>query len=216
MAAHRRFQAGSLIYEQDTRIHQLHIITRGLVKLYHLMANGERQIIGFLGPGDLLGGIKRKDNAFCSAMAVTEVEACSFDRPRFTEFVHAHPDLCVTLLVVASDEIEALYEHSILLARKKATERVAAFLMAFAARWPSVDEEADSEAMIMRMAIPRSDIADYLGLTNETISRVLARLKQEGLIEFRGPKTIVLKNIPALTYLAGIEEHPRPRMALGL
>ena len=212
LATHHRVPQDKLIFEQGSHLKQLHILTAGTVKLYHLMANGKRQIIGFLGPGDLLGGIKQRDLAFCTAMTMTSVELCSFTRQHFFAFLQDHPDLCLTLLAVATDEIEAQYEHTILLARKQAPERVAAMLLLLALRWPG----ASSEPNTVRLPMPRSDIADYLGLTIETVSRVLARLRDQGLIEFRGPKIVVLKNLAAINHLAGFEEHPRPRTAIGL
>ena len=212
MATHHKVPRGNLIFEQRSHLKQLHIVTAGTVKLYHLMANGKRQVIGFLGPGDLLGGIKLRDLAFCTAMTMTSVDLCSFTREGFFAFLQDHPDLCLTLLAVATDEIEAQYEHTILLARKQAPERMAAMLLLLALRWPGGSGEINT----VRLTMPRSDVADYLGLTIETVSRVLARLKSLGMIDFRGPKTVVLKNVPALSHLAGFEEHPRPRTAIGL
>ena len=114
------YPAGSIIFEQADELDRLFIITKGISRLSHLTRDGRRQIIGFLGPGDLLGGIKRSAGAYCSAEAMTDVEACAFERSTFGEFLHQHVDLCFSLLVVANDEIEAQYDHSVLLARKQA------------------------------------------------------------------------------------------------
>ena len=206
------FPAGTIVFDQSEELDHLFIITRGITRLSHLTRDGRRQIIGFLGPGDLLGGIKRSAGAYCSAETMTALEACAFDRKTFSKFLHQHADLCFSLLVVANDEIEAQYDHSVLLARKKASERIAAFLMMLAQRWRVSDEDPNT----LHIPMSRSDIADYLGLTIETVSSILTRFKNRGDIEFRGPKTVILKNTAALTYLAGLEDQPKPRMVIGL
>jgi len=206
------FPAGSTIFEQADELDRLFIITKGITRLSHLTRDGRRQIIGFLGPGDLLGGIRRSAGAYCSAEAMTDVEACAFERETFGEFLQHHADLCFRLLVVANDEIEAQYDHSVLLARKRASERIAAFLMTLSHRW----RDSDDGPNILHIPMPRSDIADHLGLTIETVSRILTQFKKRGYIEFRGPKTVILQNIAALTYLAGLEDQPKSRMAIGL
>jgi len=212
LAAGLCYPAGVAVFDQGEALNHLFIITKGLTRLSHLTRDGRRQIIGFLGPGDLLGGIKRSSGAYCSAEAMTDIEVCAFERDTFGEFLQHHADLCFRLLVVATDEIEAQYDHSVLLARKQAPERVAAFLMMLSQRW----RKSNDDPNVLHIPMPRSDIADHLGLTIETVSRVLTRFKSNGYIEFRGPKTAILKNFAALTYLAGLEDEPRSRMVIGL
>ena len=206
------YPAGAIVFDQGDILDRLFIITKGIARLSHLTRDGRRQIIGFLGPGDLLGGIKHSAGAYCSADAMTDIEVCAFDRQAFGDFLHHHADLCFSLLVVANDEIEAQYDHSVLLARKQASERIAAFLIVLSQRWRNPNDDPN----ILHIPMPRSDIADHLGLTIETVSRVLTRFKKLGYIEFRGPKTAVLKNVAELTYLAGLEDHPKQRMVIGL
>ncbi|MFQ5784504.1 MAG: Crp/Fnr family transcriptional regulator [Alphaproteobacteria bacterium] len=206
------FDAGDVVFEQGDELDRLFVITEGMVRLSHLTIDGNRQITGFLGPGDLMGSIKRSADAYCTAEAMTRLVLCSFERPRFSDFLQHHPDLCLKLFAVATDEIEAQYDHGILLSRKHAAERVAVFLHALSQRAGQVN----GESPIIDIPMSRSDIADHLGLTIETVSRVLTRFKQQGMIEFRGPKTVVVKNMAALDELAGFENRPKPRMAIGL
>lgn len=211
MAVGVRFRKGEVIFEQDENLAQIFVITRGLVRLYRLTSDGQRQITGFLGSGDLLGGIKRNAGAYCTAEAITDIEACAFDRKGFVPFLHGHPDLCLAFLIAATDEIEAQYVHSVLLARKQAARRLAAFLLIVARRWHAPE---DGDTVHIPMA--RADIADHLGLTIETVSRVFAQFKRQGLTELHGPKTVILKNLPALYELAGFEDFPERHMAMGL
>ena len=108
---------------------QIFIILKGVVRLYQMLPGGRRQVTGFLGPGDLLGGLKRARGAHCTAQAVTDVMACTFSREVFLSFLRDFPDLAVTLLIAATDEIEAQHDHAILLGCRNARERVAALLL---------------------------------------------------------------------------------------
>ncbi|MFQ5775940.1 MAG: Crp/Fnr family transcriptional regulator [Kiloniellaceae bacterium] len=212
MAKRGRFDKGRVVFEQDARLGHVFLITRGLVKLYRDMASGKRQITGFLGPGDLLGGVKRRAGAHCTAETITEIDVCAFERDRFSWFLQCHPGLCFTLLVTAMDEIEAQYDHLILLGRKLAPERLAAFLLMLSTRWKLEHEDR----RLVHTIMPRGDMADHLGLTSETISRTFSRFKEEGLIEVPNTRSVILKNIPTLQDLAGFEELPSHRMAIGL
>lgn len=203
----------NVLYEQGDHQHRLYIVTDGVLRLSHLLVDGRRQVIGFLGPGDLLGGFHSRSGAYCTTETITAFRACSFAQGDFATFLERHPDFCMTLLAVATDEIEAQYEHSILLARRQAKERIAAFLLMMRGRWQYGHEARD----VIHLPMSRSDVADYLGLTGETVSRVLNRFKEDDIISLRGPKTVVLKNIAALDDIAAVDQHPQtPRMSIGL
>ncbi len=188
------------------------IIGEGLVKLYRSLANGTRQITGFLGPGDILCGVKRGQGAYCTAETVTEIRACAIPREKFLRLVEAHPDLCFAILIAATDEIEVQSEHVTLLGRKRALERLAAFLLSADFRW----RKLGTNRAVVHLPMSRADIADYLGLTIETVSRAFARLRKQGLITTPSTDSAVLNNLPALYALAGFDETPAKRISLGL
>ena len=212
LARHARFAPGTTVFEQDEEAYRIYIITRGVVRLYRDVESGKRQITGFLGPGDLLGGIRRRTAAHCTAETITEVEVCGFERAAFAALLQAYPDLCFTLLVTAMDEIEAQFDHLVLIGRKQVPERLAAFLLMLSRRWKFASEDPN----LVLLPMPRSDIADHLGVTSETISRIFTRFKNEGLIEVPTMKSVIIKNLPRLQALAGFEEIPNQRMAIGL
>lgn len=212
LSRRKRFDRGKIVLEQDQKIQDIYVITRGLVRLYRHLSSGKRQIVGFLGPGDLLGSIKRKSGAHCAAQAITEIDVCCFKKASFSEFLMKHPNLCYALLVTAMDEIEAQYEHSMLLGRKQAPERLAAFILLLNRRW--VKEHEDENLVHIEMS--RNDIGDHLGLTSETISRTFSQFKAAGLIQIIDSKRILLKNHSRLQQLAGFEEMPTNRMSIGL
>lgn len=212
MSSEALFLKDSLLFEQDTRIERVFVIIEGMIKLYRLLPDGQRQITGFLGPGDLLGGIKRQAGAHCTAQAVTDVRVCAFARSDFLRFLQDHAELCFKLLITATDEIEAQQDHITLLGRRRVGERLAAFLLVSNHRWPL--NGGAHPAVVLPMT--RADIADHLGQTVESVSRAFKQLKTLGHIDLPKPNLVVLKNIPALYELAGFEELPAHHIALGL
>ena len=212
MSKRYRFERGQVVFEQYDRIDTVFMITHGMAKLYHDTPGGKRQITGFLGPGDLLGSIKRSADAYCTAAAVMDLEVCGFNKKPFLEFLQTHTALCFALLVVAMDEIEAQYDHTILLRKKQPRERLAAFLLLLSQRWKTKDENTN----LAHIQMSRGDIADHLGVTSETISRTFTRFKEAGLIQMLDKKSVLLKNVPGLQQLAGFEEMPAHRMGIGL
>ena len=212
MSSSVTFAKNAFILEQDEPVERVFIITDGMVKLYRLLADGQRQITGFMGPGDLLGGIKGQGPSGCTAEALTRVEACAFRRPDFLRLVHDYPDLCFSLLIMATDEIEAQHDHLTLLGRKRVEERLATFLLIASERWQADDGNGSVVSLPMR----RGDIADHLGQTVESLSRAFRKLRTLGFIDLPKPNRVILKNLPALYHLAGIEEIPHRQVSLGL
>jgi len=203
---------GAVIIEQEQELDRVYIITAGLIELYRSLVDGRRQITGFLGPGDLLSGIKKSDGAYCTAQAITPARLCGFERKAFLDLLHENSSLCYMLLLTATDEIQAQNDHIVLLGRKSVAERLAAFLLIAGTRWHNDDKHPET----VDLPMSRSDIADYLGLTIESVSRGFARLRRDGLIETPTTHKVLLQNIPALYDLAGLDEMPCRRSALGL
>ena len=183
-------------HEGDPPDYLFNIIS-GAVKLFKLLADGRRQIVGFLTVGDFVG-FGRPDAAPASAETITAVRLCQFERSRFRALLDTYPGLERRLLAVASDEIAANQEHMMLLGRLTAKERVARFLLARAE--PSRRVGGSDPGFELPMS--RVDIADYLGLTTETVSRVFTQLRQRGLIEYDAARRVVLRERGALSALA--------------
>jgi len=162
-------------------------ITGGTAKLYKLLPDGRRQITGFVSVGHFLGLAVSDTYAF-SAEAIDPVRFCRFSRPRLRGLLDDYPAMEKRLLQVASNELVEAQEQMLLLGRKTARERVASFLMAQAKMGVICGLPR------ARFALPmtRGDIADYLGLTIETVSRTLTRLRSDGLIEIPNATDIVI------------------------
>ena len=202
---------GTLLFEQERPMTKVYFLTEGMVKIFHLLPDGQRQVTGFMVPGDILGGIKRQASAHCSAEAVTDVSLCTFERDGFLRIIQDYPDLCFKLLITATDEIEAQHEHMTLLGRKRAVERLAIFLL-MADTW----RLETGTPGLLHLPMTRADIADYLGLTVESMSRTFSRLKTMGYIALSGPNNVRLLNLAGLYDLAGLDHLPERQVALGL
>lgn len=173
-------------------------ITAGTVKLYKLLPDGRRQITGFAGPGHFLGLAVSSTYAF-SAEAIEPVRFCRFSRPKLRSLLVDFPKLERRLLEVAATELVAAQEQMLLLGRKTAKERLASFLLMQTAQGaPGVEPSAH-----VTLPMTRGDIADYLGLTIETVSRTLSRLRADRLIDIPNASGVVLRNRAALEQLAG-------------
>ena len=173
-------------------------VTAGTCRVFKSLPDGRRQITGFAGTGHFLGLAVSASYAF-SAEAIEDVQYCSFSRGRLGVLLDDFPALEKRLLEVASKELVAAQEQMLLLGRKTARERLASFLLARSM------ENAPCGFPLQRLRLPmgRSDIADYLGLTIETVSRTLTRLKADRLIDVPNTSEIIIRDGRGLAAQAG-------------
>lgn len=176
IAVSKRLEAGQMLFHEGDPAEDVFTLTDGSLKLYKLLADGRRQIMGFLFPGDYLG-LAVSRSYVCSAEALGPVTVCRFPRRSFMRLLDEFPALEKELLDRASSELAAAQEQMLLLGRKTARERVASFLVSMADR-QDVEDTAPVD-----LPMNRADIADHLGLTIETVSRALTGLRAKGLIE---------------------------------
>jgi CRP/FNR family transcriptional regulator, anaerobic regulatory protein len=189
----------AIFWEGDAAGHVFHVL-EGCLRVYRILQDGRRAILGFSYAGDLLGVSFRATYPF-TADAVTPVRVKRLARHRFHELVDASRDLRTQLLTEVSTEMTVAQEHIMHLGRTAADERVAAFLLHIARR-----TGADT-ATPVEIDIPfgRLDIADYLGLTVETVSREISKLKRAGLISTMGPHKIIVRRLRSLRDIARMD-----------
>jgi CRP/FNR family transcriptional regulator len=188
---------GTLFIEEFDQATAFFNITSGTARLYKLLPDGRRQITGFATGGNFLGLAVSDTYAF-SAEAVDTVRYCRFPRARLRALISDFPLMEERLMKVASRELVAAQEQMLLLGRKSARERVASFLMAQSRLG------ASSGASEIRFVLPmaRGDIADYLGITIETVVRTLKKLRDERMIEVTNTSEVVIRDRTALRHLA--------------
>ena len=172
-------------------------VTAGTVKLYKLLPDGRRQITGFLFTGDFLG-LSMHDCFAYSAETVTPVTLCQFPRQRIEQLLQEFPKLQQRLFTMASNELEASQDQMLLLGRKTAKEKVASFLIGLSRRL----ERRGQKDNPVPIPMSRADIADYLGLTTETVSRTFTVLKSKQVIRLLEGNKVDLADRDTLLDLA--------------
>ena len=192
-----KLASGQALFHEGDPATRVFTLTTGTLKLYKLLADGRRQVTGFLHPGDFLGISVDDEHAF-TAEAVENSQLCWFPTNRFDDFVEDEAAMERELYRMAAHELAAAQQQFVLLGRKTAKERIASFLL-------SLEQKArrpGGEAGLIRLPMNRSDIADYLGLTKETVSRVISALKRDHIIRLEELNSIQILDRERLGQLA--------------
>ena len=177
--AHRAYLAAgeSFVLEGEDARFAANVISGGL-KVQKSLSDGRTQSVCFLYPGEFFGLPLHRRQAF-SATAFDDTELCLLPRPALNRIMERHPDFERRLFRVIEDQLAAASEHLLLLGRKSAIERVASFLLDLQLR---ATRRGATDGPI-GLPLTRLEIADYLGLTIETVSRCFTRLRQNGVVE---------------------------------
>lgn len=149
----------------------------GVARLYKLLPDGRRQILGFGLPGDFVGAGPSDHYGF-SADAIEAVSACRVSADMFARFTAHRPHLLLRINDFAARELTLAQDQMLLLGRRTAEEKVAAFLIGWRDRLIRIG----SDPQTIRLPMSRQDIADFLGLTIETVSRTLTRFEREKML----------------------------------
>ncbi len=181
----------TIVIEGDPIDHYFRIVS-GSVRLYKSVIDGRRQIIDFLGPNECFGLIGLSTHAY-SAEAISDVVMIRYSRRRLDDSIEDEPALSNQLFRLACAELDQAQQRMLLLGRKSAEERLASFLIDLAGR-----QDTNS----LHLAMSRQDIADYLGLTIETVSRLFTRFKRAGLIDLPDRHSVVVQDSVELADLA--------------
>jgi CRP/FNR family transcriptional regulator len=194
--------AGKAFIEEGSPSDYFYDINFGDVRVHKSLADGRRQVTGFMGIGHFLGLSISGRYAF-SAEALNNVQLCRFERASLLSVFAEFPALEKKLLEVATHEMVIAQEQMLLLGRKTALERVTSFISTWAERHTTSQSQSTSYIAI-RFTLPmnRTDLADYLGLTVETVSRSFSRLKRDGLIDFSNAHEIAVLNPHRIAALA--------------
>lgn len=186
----------TIVIEGDPIDHYFRILS-GTVRLYKAVADGRRQIIDFLGPEECFGLTDLDDHA-CSVEAITDVVISRHQRQGLESTIEEQPDFGRQLLRLACTKLHRAQQCMLLLGRKSAEERVASFLLDLIKRRGDPGQDMD----FLHLAMSRQDIADHLGLTIETVSRIFTRLRRAGLIGLPDRQSVILNDIDRLSKTA--------------
>jgi CRP/FNR family transcriptional regulator len=178
LGRHVHFKSSETVFAQEEMTSSIYNLLEGVMRLYKLLPDGRRQIVGFALPGDFLGMATSARHHF-SADAIGPVAVCRFFRTSFALFVEDKPHLLRRINELAVRELSQAQDHMVLLGRRSAEEKVATFLIG----WRHRLAQLWSPTKTVPLPMSRQDIADFLGLTIETVSRTFSKLERDGVIE---------------------------------
>jgi CRP/FNR family transcriptional regulator len=182
----QRLRPEQSVFHEGDPAKRVFMVTHGALKLYTLLADGRRQITGFMFPGDFLGVSVDEEYAF-TVEALEDSELWWFSRDMFDRFISEHPQVERELYRLAANELAEAQRQMVLLGRKSATERLASFFLSLLER---AERASGTPETRFDLPMSRIDIADYLGLTKETVSRMLAELRTLGLIRLQAQNRV--------------------------
>jgi CRP/FNR family transcriptional regulator, anaerobic regulatory protein len=175
LGRHVHFAPRETVFAQEELTIFFYNLREGVMRLYKLLPDGRRQIVGFAMPGDFLGMSTSARHSF-SADAVGPVAVCRFSRTSFARFLADKPHLLRRINELVVRELSQAQDHMVLLGRRSAEEKIASFLIGWRDRLARRGDAAP-------LPMGRQDIADFLGLTIETVSRTFTKLERDGVID---------------------------------
>lgn len=184
-----RFQRNEEIFGQDEPSEYVYRVVSGAVRTMRFSSDGRRQILGFHLPGDIFG-LELGDAYSLSAEAVAACDLVMVRRSALDKAAADDAGAARALLKLTGEQLADMREHALVLGRKGAGERVAAFLLQLADRFVAKRE--------MDLPMSRADIADYLGLTIETVSRAFSEFERNAAIALPSSRHVVMRNPGAL------------------
>ncbi|MEQ1547431.1 MAG: Crp/Fnr family transcriptional regulator [Chakrabartia sp.] len=191
----------TVVWEGDESLIVANVIN-GVLKVSMGMSDGREQIVGVVFPSDFIGRPFGKESPY-TVTALTPAELCIFTRSAFDNFAQEHPKLEHKLLRRTLDELDRAREWMLLLGKKSAGERIATLLLEMSAR---LGEQSCHAGMVslnhFDLPLDRQQIGDLLGLTIETVSRQLTKLKGNGLIDLPDRKHVIINDRSRLIELA--------------
>ncbi len=200
----RKANKGDVLALEGDRVTHVASVTSGVVKMTKTLSDGRQQIVGLAFASDVVGRPFADDTAV-RIEAATDATLCSFEKSHFEQLLREHPAFESLLLKVKLDELDAAKDWMLLLGRKSALEKVASFLAMLADRQLAPDGTRMPKAAAVTVELPlsRAEIADYLGLTLETVSRQFSKLKDAGVIVLDDGRAVTVPDRQKLAALAG-------------
>lgn len=199
---YRRFEPGQMIAHAGERMDFVASVVSGVAGVNQTMEDGRTQMVGLLLPSDFLGRPGRDSSPY-NVTAVSELLLCCFRRRPFEGLLRSRPRIAARLLEMTLDDLDAARDWLLLLGRKSARERIASFLTVLARRAATLGQASPQAVITIDLPLTREAIADYLGLTLETVSRQISALRREGVIVLEGSRRVVIPDFRRLVAESG-------------
>ncbi|KIN60558.1 Transcriptional activator protein FnrL [Sulfitobacter noctilucae] len=200
MKSYKTFAAGETILWRGDELAFVGSVVQGVASLSKTLEDGRTQMVGLLLPSDFIGRPGRQQIEF-DVTATTEVTLCCFERKPFEQLIQNTPHVAQRLMELALDELDAARDWMLLLGRKTAREKIATFVQMLVRR--TQVRHIDGKLHPLSMPMTREQIADYLGLTLETVSRQFNGLKKEGVIAFSDRRQFEVLDLAGLHAATG-------------
>ena len=197
ISTEKKYENNQSIFLQQDQSVNLFNITEGNVKIYQLLNDGRIQIIGFLYPGDFFGSYKNGKYNY-SADAIGNVRVCAFHQEKLDKYIEKNMTLAKELLHLTSHELTLAQDRISVLGKFSATERLAKFIFNISEQRKRIGWKNNPISLPMT----RQDIADYLGLTLETVSREFSKLKTSNIIKILNSKQVFVKDFEKLSNIS--------------
>lgn len=194
-----RVQRGNTIFNEGDPAVNAYKVVSGTVRVCKHLSDGRRQIVQFAFAGDFVSVMESGDHSF-TAEAVSDVVLTSYPQRQIDRLVAESSSIRQRFMTLMSHRLCEMQDHLMVLGRQTAKERVASFLLMLFNR---TGFEADD---VLDVSIGRQDIADYLGLTIETVCRTLSELKRSGIIDIPNQRQLCLCDVETLQSLAAGED----------
>ena len=177
-------------------------VVRGVASLTQAMEDGRTQMVGLLLPSDFVGRPGR-DSAAYDVVATTDLVMCCFRKKPFEDMMVRTPHIAQRLLEMTLDELDAAREWMLVLGRKTAREKIASLLSIIARRDATLNLAGVEGPLEFDLPLTREAMADYLGLTLETVSRQVNALKRDGVIDLVGKRHVIVPDFDRHSEEAG-------------
>ncbi len=180
-------------------------IVDGVIGLQHVLKDGRRSIAALYWRGDIIDLRHGDGQAPGSLIALTPARICSLSVDNYDELMRTNPDVQTVAVSNMREQIHAAAGHVVDLGKKSAPERLAAYIFECRKR-----QLGGKDSLNVDLALRRSDIADYMGLQPETVSRGLKELERRGLIQLKGRSRAIITDKAGLRQLANGAPEPKP------
>jgi CRP/FNR family transcriptional regulator len=205
LATEREFAAGELLFRQEQPADHVFSLRSGHGAIYRLTADGRRQVLSFLFPGDFVG-FTSEDRFHYAVGAISPVRACRFERVALEQLIRDFPEMDRKLRFTLTRAMDASFELLFSLGRKDAVQKVASFLWYVSYRQRKMHQTDNPVHLPMR----RADVADFMGLTTETVSRAFTSLRQMGVIRLPGVNDVEIVDMTRLREVGLVVAEPTP------
>lgn len=199
---YRSFEAGQTVVWSGDQMDFVGSVVSGIASLTQTMEDGRTQMVGLLLPSDFVGRPGR-DGAAYDVVATTDLVMCCFRKKPFERIMMETPHIAQRLLEMTLDELDAAREWMLVLGRKTAREKIASLLSIIARRDASLNPSRTQSTTVFDLPLTREAMADYLGLTLETVSRQMSALKRDGVILLEGKRHVTVPDLGRLLEEAG-------------